>query len=538
MAYHSHDRSRARRVVADRPEWAGRIAAARFFVAVLALNVLLTLENLWPTPWVRPAWSISFEFAGLVLVMALWVGLTGRLRTGARVVLGAVLFLFVLLHYTDVTALGLLGRPIDVYWEAWHAPRLIALAWWAFPGWLVVAALCGAGASLVALAVCVGWLCGMLAGALERPRIRHAALIGSTCVVAILIGGTLLDQPPAQARFRTGVARQLSGIGALINTSDPTPTLAAPGGGADVIVLFVESYGMAALDEPRLAAPLSADLLAFTAAIAAAGWHVTTARVEAPTIGGGSWLSHATFLSRHWIGGPAGYRRYLQSPLGGLTALFRDAGYRTVGVFPGIKQAWPEGAAYGFEQIYDADALGYTGPAYGWWTIPDQFVLEVLHARELDAENRAPVFAVYASLASHFPFTPVPPYRSDWAAAAVPASAQPLPTNATTGDRRTLDADYVRAMRYNLDWLHGFLDAHAGENSVVIVLGDHQPPAIVAGPGVPWHVPVHVFSREPDTFAALEAGGFDRGLVPRESPVGRMDALGAMIWPALMAAAH
>ena len=71
-----------------------------------------------------------------------------------------------------------------------------------------------------------------------------------------------------------------------------------------MIVLFIESYGAVALDDRRLAPELADEMRAFADATAAAGWHVASARVEAPTAGGGSWLSHATLLSQQWIDGP------------------------------------------------------------------------------------------------------------------------------------------------------------------------------------------------------------------------------------------
>ncbi len=49
--------------------WRGGLLA--LLLSLIALNLLLTLANLWPTPWVRPAAALSLDLAGLVLLLAL-----------------------------------------------------------------------------------------------------------------------------------------------------------------------------------------------------------------------------------------------------------------------------------------------------------------------------------------------------------------------------------------------------------------------------------------------------------------------------------
>ena len=47
---------------------------------------------------------------------------------------------------------------------------------------------------------------------------------------------------------------------------------------------------------------------------------------------------------------------------------------------PGLHESWPEGAFYGFNEIYDEDRLDYRGPPFGWWSVPDQFVIARMDA--------------------------------------------------------------------------------------------------------------------------------------------------------------
>ena len=54
-------------------------------------------------------------------------------------------------------------------------------------------------------------------------------------------------------------------------------------------------------------------------------------------------------------------------------------------------------------------------------------------------------------------------------------------------------------------------------DALVILLGDHQPPAVVAGEGQPWTVPIHVLSRDPDLIAPFLAHGYVRGIDPTQA---------------------
>jgi hypothetical protein len=64
---------------------------------------------------------------------------------------------------------------------------------------------------------------------------------------------------------------------------------------------------------------------------------------------------------------------------------------------------------------------------------------------------------------------------------------------------------------------------------VLVVLGDHQPAASVAGEGARWDVPVHVIGTRTELLAALMRAGFVPGLTPAAEAVGPMEALGDLL---------
>jgi hypothetical protein len=65
----------------------------------------------------------------------------------------------------------------------------------------------------------------------------------------------------------------------------------------------------------------------------------------------------------------------------------------------------------------------------------------------------------------------------------------------------------------------GLAHHRIGGDGLVILLGDHRPPAIVGGePQPPWTVPIHVLSRDPELVAPFLAEGYVSSLVPSQAP--------------------
>ena len=89
---------------------------------IAVLNILLTLQNIWPTPWVRPVAEISIEIAALTLFLAIWIEFRGPPGKPIRRTALAVLLLLIAGRYGEITAPALFGRRIDLYWDLRHAP--------------------------------------------------------------------------------------------------------------------------------------------------------------------------------------------------------------------------------------------------------------------------------------------------------------------------------------------------------------------------------------------------------------------------------
>jgi hypothetical protein len=299
--------------------------------------------------------------------------------------------------------------------------------------------------------------------------------------------------------------------------------------GADVFVVFIESYGAATYDRPALAPRVAAGREALAAAAAASGRAIASAFVESPTFGGASWLAHASLLAGVEVRAGDTYNLLTTQRRDTLVHAFARAGYRTIALMPGLRRDWREGVAlYGFDAVYDAGRLDYRGPAFGWWRIPDQYALGKLDRAEVAQSVRQPLFVFFPTITSHAPFRPMPPYQQDWARLLSDEPYDASVAQALRSERaewKDLDPAYADAIGYVLAALAGYLRERPGADFVLIVLGDHQPPAGVAGERPSWDVPVHVMTSRRAIVDELVASGFTIGVAPQRMPIGGTHAL-------------
>jgi hypothetical protein len=195
---------------------------------------------------------------------------------------------------------------------------------------------------------------------------------------------------------------------------------------------------------------------------------------------------------------------------------------------PGLIRSWPQGAFYGFEEIYDLSRLDYRGPSFGWWDVNDQFALARMDALEVQRQPRRPVFVFFPTITTHAPFTPTPPYQKDWSRmlTANPYDSVDLDHAwSQQPDWLNLGPSYVQSLIYTHATLGGYLRLRADRDFVVILIGDHQPPALVSGPDASWDVPVHVIAGRAVLLDRLRQHGFRDGLAPPQARAARMDTL-------------
>lgn len=300
--------------------------------------------------------------------------------------------------------------------------------------------------------------------------------------------------------------------------------------GKDVLVVFIESYGRILMDGPDYAAPFRAALSHATQTLTAAGFASRSAFLSSPTVGGISWLAHATALSGLWIDSQVRYDSLMMSERPSLVRLFQRAGWRTVGVMPAITLAWPEGDYFGYEQLYAAPELDYRGLPFNYVTMPDQFTLSRFQEWERAREDRRPVMAEIALLSSHAPWTPVPTLI-DWSTV---GDGSIFNAQASSGDAADVVwQDRARVMRhfresaeYVVQTLMSYVAEFGDDDLVLLILGDHQPMPFVTDNTDSRDVLVHLVARDPAVLDAMAGWDWTPGMLPADgAPVWRMDAV-------------
>ena len=339
------------------------------------------------------------------------------------------------------------------------------------PWWLLASA-AGAAILLVAAAFVLSRLAlRQVAAATSQPLSRRVLGSAAAMVIALftiqqLSGASLV---PFADSVTPAYARQARYVLAMVGPGAAAPVLGdSPAfdsrlrgiAGTDVLLVFLESYGAVTFETPGMAAGLAASRSAFETAIRDSRRQIVSAYVDSPTFGASSWLAHLSLLSGVEVRDQYAYTSLMASTRETLLTHVKSRGYRTVGLMPGMRQAWPEGAFYGFDVIYGDDALEYKGPQFGWWAIPDQYALAKLDALERASSVRAPVFVVFPTSTTHAPFGPVAPYQPDWSRVLTdnPYDAPDVErAMAANPDLTNLTPSYVRAMAYDFFTLAGYL---------------------------------------------------------------------------------
>jgi phosphatidylglycerophosphate synthase len=300
--------------------------------------------------------------------------------------------------------------------------------------------------------------------------------------------------------------------------------------GKDVLVVFVESYGRVAVQDPSLSPRIDAVLERGAAQLRAAGYSSRSAFLTSPTFGGLSWLAHSTLQSGVRVDGQRRYDQLVQNDRLTLTRAFQRAGWRAVGIMPGNRRAWPEGSTfYHYDRVYDRRNSGYRGPGFGVPPMPDQYALSVLQRRELAKRHRPPLFAEVDLISSHAPWTRIPRFIS-WDDVGDGSIFDRVPTKESTkaslfGDSERARAAYGHSIEYSLNTLFSFVQRYGDDNLVLVVLGDHQPATVVTGHGASHDVPISVIAHDPKVMDRIAGWRWQGGMSPSpDAPVWPMAA--------------
>jgi hypothetical protein len=525
---------------------ASALRAAGLAAAVLLIHFTLILPN---NPGALDWSALRRMPLELPLILAALVLAGPRLARPLRLAVTGFLSLMVVIRLADLAAFSAYLRPFNAVLDLHLLPaswRLASGAIGTGPALAAAAAILGA---LAMLGVALWWATGRIAALALPPGLSRAgafAIVPLAGLVAVDAAREIRPfNPPGTAftaRLAWEHARDMARARAdladfrRVATEDPAagmpPDSVLRGlEGRDVLLVFVESYGRSTLENPLYAPTIRATLAAIETELAPAGLAARSGYLTAPMVGGQSWLAHASVLSGLWIDTQGRYRALLASPRRTLLHLARSGGWRTVGVMPAITLPWPEAGYFGYDRTLAAADLGYAGAPFNWVTMPDQFTLRAFERAELEPEDRAPVFAEIAMISSHAPWTPVAPIL-DWDTL---GDGRVFDPHATAGDPPEVvwrDRDRIRdqfrlSIEYTLRVVGGFAVRRAEQATpapLIVVLGDHQPAALVSQDHGGFDVPIHVIG-PPDLLASIDGWGWTPGMIPAaDAPAWRMDA--------------
>ncbi len=507
--------------------------------AAVVLNAALAFENWWPTPAIVPLAQLAPEFLGLWLLLL--VAAIGGVATRPRLIslVAACYMALVIGRYADVTSPALYGRPLSWHWDGKHLPDLIAGAIAQSAPWRVAAIVLGIAVGIVAGHRLLRWLIALLARA-ARPASRSALAWSTTALATAVVVAYLAGvqatwswvSPPVlrgwwQQAALVWAARSPENLDEVLPPSPAFDSDLGAVADADVVLIFLESYGASTIDDAVLAHDLEPGRRKLGEAIARSGNTVVSAQIRSPTFAGGSWLTHAALLTGIDTADPARYPLLLASDRDNLVKRFRARGHRTIGLMPGMRGSWPEGSFYDYEQLITASELDYRGPRFGFWQIPDQYSiarLEALSSAEAEVDGR-PRFIVFPTITSHIPFDPVPPLQPDWTRLLGPTPFDPAEVArvlARSPDWLALRDPYLRSLVYSFGWIGDWLERPTERERVVLIVGDHQPAAQVTGRDASWNVPVHLITSNAQLLDRIQRAGFAPGLAPPSPAIGDM----------------
>jgi phosphatidylglycerophosphate synthase len=479
--------------------------------------------------------------AVLALVLPSWA------RRTVAIVGGVLLGLLTLLKTLDIGFFAVFDRPFNPVTDRSYLMPAITFVRNGMDPLAATAVLVVAAALLVLLLVGLPLAVVRLTGVVDRHRGWSTRVLPALVVAWVALALAGLHVAPGAPIASTSASRlavgEVQAVAHGVRQEQRFSTAAAVDRfrgtarkdllaglrGKDVLLTFVESYGRSAVEDLPTSPKVRAMLEAGTRRLREAGYSSRSAFLTSPTFGGFSWLAHSTMQSGLWIDTEQRHDRLLASNRMTLSRAFGRAGWQTFAVQPSNKVSWPEGKAfYKFDEMFDWRDIDYDGPQFGWSVMPDQYALESFQRQVLEKPHRPPVMAEIDMTSSHPPWSPLP-RMVDWDRLGHGAVYRRIHERSPSSEElwrhpENVPAAYERSIIYSLRALVSFVHRYGDDDLVLVVLGDHQPAAVVTGAGASRDVPVTVIAHDPSVIHRIAGWGWQAGMRPsRDAPVWRMD---------------
>ncbi len=518
--------------------WAAHRPSASFVLVWLCFDVLVNARY----PGDEPAfWYLIPSLDVVVIFLCFLLG--GLLEVKVpRIVRGGIVgwfFVVRVIRFGDGLQDRYYGQRFNTYTDLPLVPELVrftyaSLKWWQF--------------GLVSLGV-IGLLFGFFIACYRAlgyaERYLHdpsnTPFFGLTASGAFLLTWVIGHAPEYNSLFRLGFAasamprlkyeadflrnvyfKQADEAKAILRTEQrlaQTPSDLARLAGKNVHLVLIESYGQTVLERPLYQDFMRSSFDSFEAVLGASGYSIVSNVLDSPTYGGHSWLALATLDTGISTTNQLDYEVVCAEKPKAIARFFADAGYRTVLAQPGTTRPWPKGEFLGFEQKYYLWNFDYAGPKYAWATMPDEYVLDFMGRHEVSGAQR-PLFLQYVLVSSHAPWSDQPPLVEDWSKVQNGAIYNQLETThfpIVWPNFANASEAYITSIKYDFEVLKRYLADEVKDDSLVIILGDHQPVADVNDHTPSHGVPIHVLSRNASLLQPFIARGYSAGMRPHRT---------------------
>lgn len=502
--------------------------------AVLCLHLVLSafhwIVDFAPQTFVSPTW----ELVGVMFLLLGWAWLRiERPLVGHafRATLTLVVLLYLILGLGQGFARREFGYDVILALHLPYVPELFRMMYSAEP----------LGMFLLYLALLFGGLAlaiFVIHTSIRRIHTYAAAtrtrLIGVAAGFAVFLGATIpflgiykpltaemlhqIDMAVNLEQRLDATSQKMAVEASRLRRQNPFKRMQKP---PSILLFVVESYGRAMFDDPAFE-PFQRQAEEIGEELAAVGYHIGTKYLDAPVFGGSSWMADASLLCGVRVHNQRRYESLYASNIDCLPKLLNAAGYRTV-MAAGNSTYHEErfNQMFPFHRLYFRDDLQYQGPRFTWSYMPDQYVVQFVHEHEIELRDDKPLFVTYVLTSSHHPWNKIPPYLEDWdkvgdGSVYRRVRGQYFSNRFVTGDQ--FKPAFMASIRYVMRMLNEYLKRLPDQDTLIIVLGDHQPRKPIARMDKDsWGVPLHVISRNAKLVAQFERLGYTPGMIPDEA---------------------
>jgi hypothetical protein len=286
----------------------------------------------------------------------------------------------------------------------------------------------------------------------------------------------------------------------------------------NIHIIFVESYGSVLYKREDYNHAYERLLLILEEQLSENGWQTSSSLSNAPTWGGGSWISYTSFLFGLPLESHSDYlhllRHYQGQPFPHMINYFRSQGYYSYRITSSsnelvafelqrLKQF------FGVDEWLRFEDIIYEGPLYGWGpSIPDQYALN-FGIEKIKNRKKDPYTLFFITQNSHYPWYPLPKFTADWQR----LNETPPPKGAIlTVPHEQVRERYLASIEYVLTSLVDLILSQGDMQDIFIIIGDHQP-ARVARYSDGWDTPIHIISQDSNFVSSFESFGFVPGLL-------------------------